>query len=103
MNQERLTIPCGICGAEVCGEGTVCQECQRAFEPGPGSEIAGETTPLDLGKYDPRMFPWEPMTVPPSLISVHPLCLALALGLVVLVLLLALVRAPLPSCWELAS
>jgi len=103
MSQERLIILCGICGAEVCGEGTVCQECQRAFEAGPGGEIASETTPLDLGKYDPRMFPWEQMATPPRLISVHPLYLALALGLVVLVLLLALVRTPLPSCWELSS
>ena len=104
MNQERSSIIlCGICGAEVYGEGTICQECQRAFESGPGGETASETIPLDLGKYDPRMFPWEQMAIPPRLVSVHPICLALALGLVVLVLLLALVRTPLPSCWELAS
>ena len=103
MNQKPLIVLCGICGAEVCGEGTVCQECQRAFEPDPGGEIASEATLLDLGKYDPRMFPWEQMAIPPRLIDVHPVCLGLALGLVVLVLLLALVRTPLPSCWELSS
>jgi hypothetical protein len=103
MNQQPLIILCEICGAGVCEEGTVCQECRRAFAPDPGDGIASDTTPLDLGKYDPRMFPWEPMAIPPRLISVHPVYLALALGLVVLVLLLALVRTPLPSCWELSS
>jgi hypothetical protein len=103
MSQERLITLCGICGAEVCGEGTVCPECQRAFEPGSGDQTACETIPLDLGKYDSRMFPWEQIATQPRLISVNPVWLVLALGLVVLVLWLALVRTPLPSCWELSS
>jgi hypothetical protein len=37
------------------------------------------------------------------LISVSTVWLVLALGLIVLVLLLALIRTPLPSCWELSS
>ena len=103
MNEAGWVAPCGICGAEDCGDGAVCPKCQRAFEPRAGDDAPRERSPLDLGKYGPRMFPWEQMASPPQLISVHPLWLVLALGLVVLVLLLALLRTPLPSCWELSS
>jgi hypothetical protein len=103
MNLARSIALCGICGAELCHEDTVCRECQLAFEPAPGSEFASETGPLDLGKYSSRMFPWEQIVTPPRLISVHPGWLLLALGLILLVLLLALIRTPLPSCWELSS
>jgi hypothetical protein len=103
MNEVRSITPCGICGVEVCGEGTVCQECQRAFESGPVDETAAEMSPLDLEKYRARMFPWEQVATAPRLISIHPVWLVLALGLIVLVLLLALIRTPLPSCWELSS
>jgi hypothetical protein len=48
------------------------------------------------------MFPWEQISTQPRLICADPVWLLLALGLVVLVLLLALVRTPLPSCWELS-
>jgi hypothetical protein len=103
MNDARSITPCGICGAEVCGEGTVCSECQRAFEPDSGMGIGLETGPLDLDEYSSRMFPWEQIVTPSRLISVHPVWLLLALGMAVLVLLLALLRTPLPSCWELSS
>jgi hypothetical protein len=103
VNQKRLITPCGICAEEVCGQGTICEECQRAFEPDAGDEAANETSPLNLGKYAPRMFPWEQMASQPRLIVVNPLWLVLALGLVTLVLVLALLRTPLPSCWELSS
>jgi hypothetical protein len=102
MEQERLVTLCGICGAEISGEGTLCLECQREFEPGAAGEPRS-TSALDLGKYSPRMFPWEPMTSQPRLIGFNRVWLFLAIGLVVLVLLLALWRAPLPSCWELSS
>jgi len=101
MSRERAITLCGICDAEILGAGTVCHQCQRSFETGPGD--ADETIPLDLGKYDFRMFPWEQIAIPPRLISVNPVWLFLALGMVVLVLLLALLRTPLPSCWELSS
>jgi hypothetical protein len=103
MNLERSTTLCGICGTDVCGEGTVCHHCLQAFEPGPGCETACEASPLDLRKYDSRMFPWEQMVTQPRLVSVNPVWLVVALGLIALVLLLALVRTPLPSCWELSS
>ncbi len=101
MSRERVIALCGICDTEFQGDGTVCQQCQRSFEKGPGD--ADETIPLDLGKYDFRMFPWEQLATPPRLIGVSPLWFFLALGMVILVLLLALLRTPLPSCWELSS
>jgi hypothetical protein len=103
MNDARLITPCEICGAEHCGKKTICPECQRAFDPAPGTEDASATSLLDLGKYSSRMFPWEQIVTAPRLISVHPGWLLLAIGLVALVLLLALIRTPLPSCWELSS
>ncbi|MBV8378378.1 MAG: hypothetical protein JO279_15375 [Verrucomicrobia bacterium] len=103
MGEERLIILCGICGAKVGEEATICQECQRTFEPFPEVEPAFATTTLDLRKYQPRMFPWEPVATPPRLVSVQPVWLVLALGVIILVLLLALLRTPLPSCWELSS
>jgi len=103
MNEARSTSLCAICGAEFCGDGTVCQQCQRAFDQNPGRITASDASPLDLEKYSSRMFPWEQVANPPRLISVHSFFwLVLALGLVVVVLLLALIRTPLPSCWELS-
>jgi hypothetical protein len=101
MNDARSITLCGICGTEVCAERTICSECQRAFDPASGTGTGMET--LDLDKYNPRMFPWEPVVAPARLIGVHPGWLLLALGLVVLVLLLALIRTPLPNCWEISS
>jgi hypothetical protein len=103
MNDARLITLCGICGTGVCKEGTVCSECQRAFDQASGTGIGTETGQLDLDKYSPRMFPWEHSVTAPRLIGVHPGWLLLALGMVVLVLLLALIRTPLPSCWEISS
>jgi hypothetical protein len=103
MNEAPSITLCEVCGAEVCGKGTVCSECQRAFESGPVGETADEMGPLDLAKYSARMFPWEQVATAPRLVSVSMVWLVLALGLVVLVLLLALIRTPLPSCWELSS
>jgi hypothetical protein len=103
MNSTSIVSLCEICGAEVCGDGTVCQECHRAFALSQGAEAASETSPLDLRKYECRMFPWEQISIQPRLICADPVWLFFALGLVVLVLLLALVRTPLPSCWELSS
>jgi hypothetical protein len=101
MNFLVVTL-CEICGAEVCGDGTVCQECHRAFAPGQGGEAVCETSPLDLNKYGSPTFPWEQISSQPRLICTNSVLLLLALGLVVLVIFLALVRTPLPSCWELS-
>jgi hypothetical protein len=102
MNSKSIVTLCEICDAEVSGEGTVCQECHRAFAPGQGIEAACETSPMDLSKYGSPMFPWEQAATQPRLIRADSVWLLLALALVILVLLLALVRAPLPSCWELS-
>ena len=102
MNSKSVITPCEICAAEFFGDDTVCQECHRAFAPGQSGEAACETSPLDLKKYDSRMFPWEQIYTQPRLICTNPVWLLLALGLVMLVIILALVRTPLPSCWELS-
>jgi hypothetical protein len=102
MNSKSIVTLCEICDAEVCGEGTVCQECHRAFASGQGIEAACEISPLDLSKYGSPMFPWEHIATQPRLICPNSVWLLLALGLVVLVIFLALVRTPLPSCWELS-
>jgi hypothetical protein len=48
------------------------------------------------------MFPWEQSRNLPRLVISNKIWLILAIALAVIVVLLALVRAPLPSCWELS-
>jgi hypothetical protein len=103
MNEERLTNQCGICGATVTGNVSICPECERAFDATPGVQTASDATPLDPTQYSWRMFPWEQDNYRLPLMSANRAWLVVALGLVFLVLLLALLRAPLPSCWEVAS
>jgi hypothetical protein len=102
MENERLGEKCCICSEAKSGTATVCALCERAFGP-ILNELAYEETPLDLEKYGSRSFPWEPLTYQPTLIISNRAWMILALGLVVLVLLLALLRTPLPSCWEISS
>ena len=94
---------CGICDQAISGDLSICPECERAFESDSEARPARELVPLDLEQYSCRMFPWERSTNQLRLISVNRAWLVIALGLVVLVVLLALLRTPLPSCWELAS
>ena len=103
MSEQQLTNLCSVCRATLSGEVSICPECERAFESMPGMQTAGDAGPLDLRQYACRMFPWEQGHYRPPLMSANCGWLVLALGLVVLVLLLALLRTPLPSCWELAS
>jgi hypothetical protein len=94
---------CSICGAEVRGEVAVCQECERSFQSPQSDGAALDESVLDLNKYNCRMFPWEPITNQPALITSRWVWAILALGLVALVVLLSLLRTPLPSCWEISS
>jgi hypothetical protein len=84
-------------------DGDICQDCCTAFEQAFEGEPPKSLTPLDLGRYGSQMFPWERMTIQPRLIRFSPVWLAVALLLVVFILLLALMRTPLPSCWEISS
>jgi hypothetical protein len=103
MNDNPVVARCGICDAQVCDEGTICPRCQRDFESSLEEKNPSGGASLDLGKYASRMFPWEPIQTEPRLISVHLVWLVLALGMILLVFLLALLRTPLPSCWEISS
>lgn len=103
MEDKWLATPCGICGTEFYGEETVCPECRQSFASSSGGETSDSVRSLDLAKYDCRLFPWEQMNSQPRLISFDSAWMTLAIGLVILVLLLALLRTPLPSCWELSS
>jgi hypothetical protein len=102
MNKERQGDHCGICGVLASGDSTVCAECERAFEPAPLDKATSEEPPVDLEKYCCQMFPWEHGSNRPRLIISDKTAMILAVGLVVVVVLLALLRAPLPSCWELS-
>ncbi|MGA8660434.1 MAG: hypothetical protein WB586_30320 [Chthoniobacterales bacterium] len=101
MNKERQGDHCGICDAVTSGDSTVCAECGRAFGPALLDKATSDESPLDLEKYCCQMFPWEPSRNRPRLIISDKTSIILAVGLVVVVVLLALLRAPLPSCWEL--
>jgi hypothetical protein len=103
MNQDHGGNHCGICDAAFSGDLSICPECESAFQPAPEAQTAREVMPLDLEQYSCRMFPWEQSRNQLRLIGANRAWLILALGLVVLVVLLALLRTPLPSCWELAS
>ena len=97
MNAEREADRCPVCGQTNPGETGICAECERAFgkqeEP-----VAGEG--IDLERYEGKMFPWEPSKIAPNLISGRRAALLLCFALVLIVVLLSLLRAPIPSCWE---
>ena len=103
MNRDHWNDHCGICDAPISGDLPLCSECEKAFESAPEAQALRGAIPLDLEQYSCRMFPWEQSNNQLRLISANRAWLILALGLVVLILFLALLRTPLPSCWELAS
>lgn len=94
---------CDICDSPIGVEVALCPECELAFASAEEGEPEREPRPLDLDRYSCQMFPWERGRNQVRLISANPVWIFLALGLVLLVVLLALLRTPLPSCWELAS
>jgi hypothetical protein len=103
MNAERLSASCKICGAPTRDDSEFCGECESAFEPAVSGESGGERRVLDLERYGYRTFPWDQNGNLPGLITSNAAWVFLAIALVLIVLLLALVRAPLPSCWEISE
>jgi predicted nucleic acid-binding Zn ribbon protein len=103
MNQDHWSNYCGICGAAINSDLSVCSDCEKAFQAAPEAQLIRTAMPLDLEQYSCRMFPWEQSRNQPRLINAHGAWLIITLGLIILVILLALLRTPLPSCWELAS
>jgi hypothetical protein len=103
MQEERQREHCCVCGDAISGTRTICGVCEGAFGTTHLVGTMNEIAPLDLDKYGSRMFPWEPMRNQPALIISKRAWVAIAVGLVILVLLLALLRTPLPSCWEISS
>jgi hypothetical protein len=101
MNREQKDGHCEICGVVTGDDSTVCAECESAFGPFVRDESDVEKGPLDLEAYYCRMFPWEYSRNRPQLI-ISKAWAILALVLVTVVVLLALIRAPLPSCWEVS-
>ena len=97
MIPEREADRCPVCGQPRPSETVICAECESAFgrseEPAAGERI-------DLERYVGRMFPWEPSKIAPNLVSGRRAAFLLCFALVLIVVLLSLLRAPIPSCWE---
>ena len=102
MEGDRQPNRCDICGVVIGGDSAICAECERGFEPALPTEGTDEEPLLNLEHYCCRMFPWEQSRNRPRLIVCNKTWLILAIALAVIVILLALLRAPLPSCWELS-
>jgi len=102
VDKERQSDCCEICGLVTSDDSGICAECESAFEPSLLAEGTGEQAVLDLEQYCCRMFPWEQSRNPARLIIANKTWLILAVVLAVIVILLALMRAPLPSCWEVS-
>jgi hypothetical protein len=98
MDSKADIGSCPICGERKPENSSICQSCEIAFgraeEPPPGSQE------MDLSRYRGKMFPWEPCELPPALISGRRLALLLCCSLVLIIVMLALLRTPLPTCWE---
>jgi len=101
MEEDRQPVRCDICGVAISDDSAICAECERAFEPASAAKITGEESVLDLEHYSCRMFPWEQSRNRPRLVISNKTWLIIAIALAAIVVLLGLVRAPLPSCWEL--
>jgi hypothetical protein len=98
MKRLPPTRSCTVCSGPNFGNSSVCPACEEAFgSANADPDNAGE---IDLSRYAPKMFPWEPSGLTPRLLSGHWLWSIFCLGLIFLVVLLSLLRTPLPTCWE---
>ena len=97
MNAEREADGCPVCGQPNPGETGICAECEKAFGR---PEEAPDGEKIDLERYVGKMFPWEPSKIAPGLVSGRRAAFLLCFALVLIVVLLSMLRAPIPSCWE---
>jgi hypothetical protein len=97
MNAESDCSRCPVCGEVNITGSAICPECSAAFDTN-ANVPAGEA--IDVERYTTKMFPWEPSRIAPNLVSGRWAALLLCFALVLIVVLLALLRAPIPSCWE---
>jgi hypothetical protein len=97
MDPELGARRCPICAEPCQGASAICAACEQAF--GETRETPGGDK-MDLERYAGKMFPWEPSKITPNLVSGRRAALVLCLALVLIVVLLSLLRAPIPSCWE---
>ena len=98
MNAEREADRCPVCRQPNPGDAGICGDCEKAFGR---PEEATVAEGIDLERYAGKMFPWEPAKIVPNLVSGRRAALLLCLALVLIVVLLSLLRAPIPSCWEI--
>jgi hypothetical protein len=103
MHEEAHPGYCEICGAKIRAGGVVCAACENAFEQRNADEVISEDATLDLAKYSAGMFPWEPSSNQLRLITNSRHWVAVVVALIILIALLALLRTPLPCCWEIFS
>ena len=75
----------------------MCAACEQAFDKA-AEPPSGDT--MDVERYVGKMFPWEPSKIVPNLVSGRWAALLLCFALVLIVVLLAVLRTPIPSCWE---
>jgi hypothetical protein len=103
MHEDAHAGCCEICGAEIPVGGVVCPACENAFKQQNADEVISEDATLDLSRYSAGMFPWEPSSNQLRLITSNRRWVAVVLALIFLIAILALLRTPLPSCWEVSS
>ena len=89
---------CTVCRGPNFGSSAVCPACEEAFRL--ANADPHNTEVIDLSRYTTKMFPWEPSGLTPRLLSGRWLWSVFCFGLIFLVVLLALLRTPLPTCWE---
>lgn len=98
MKRLATTQSCTVCRGPNFGSWAVCPVCEEAFRS--ANADPDNTEGIDLSRYTTKMFPWEPNGLTPRLLSGRWLWSMFCFGLILLVVLLALLRTPLPTCWE---
>ena len=98
MDSQADIRSCPICGERKPEDSSICQSCEIAFGGVEERPLGGQE--VDLSRYRGKMFPWEPCELPPALISGRRTALILCCTLVLIIVMLALLRTPLPTCWE---